>query len=234
MMYTIYLIEDHRNKPYVGVTSKTPEKRLKRHKAAAKYGIDSHLYAAMRKYGCSNFDIIPLDTENSKEGAFELEKEWISKLGTYEDWGYNCTTGGDSGPKLTGEDNPFYGRSHSNSTKKKMSKARKGTKNASKISKKEAKEIKWLANESNMYQKEIGDKYGVSPSAVSDIKNETSWSDVEEKEPSKWSSVKSNVKWEYLNTDKTQQEVADKYGFSQRYVGKMKMDDSVTPINPNK
>jgi group I intron endonuclease len=142
-VYTIYLIEDHRNKPYVGVTSRTPEERLRDHKKRARRGVDTHLYNAMRKYGTEEFEIIPLDTASSKEESYELEKEWIERLGAYEDWGYNMTLGGEGAltpeirkkisetksGKNTGENNHMYGREHTEETKNKISKAKSGENN---------------------------------------------------------------------------------------------------------
>jgi group I intron endonuclease len=136
--YTIYLIEDHRMKPYVGVTSKTPEERFRKHKTAARINRDSHLYRAIRKYGEEKFEIIPLDTATTKEKAYDLEEKWISKLGSYKNWGYNMTKGGE-GTALTGDDNPMYGltgkkhprygESHSSKTRQKLSESKKGEKN---------------------------------------------------------------------------------------------------------
>jgi group I intron endonuclease len=122
MQYTIYLIEDHRMKPYIGMTSKSVEERFQQHKKSANYGVGYHLYNAMRKYVSENFEITPLDTAYTHEEACKLEKEWIYRLGTFEDWGYNMTTGGKShkfseearqkiSDSLQGKGNPLYGKS---------------------------------------------------------------------------------------------------------------------------
>lgn len=95
MSYTIYFIENEVNhKGYVGMTCKSPEQRFKEHLQAARRGIDYALHRAIRKYGEENFHIFPIDEASSEEQAFELEQEWIERLGTYE-FEYNLTPGGD-------------------------------------------------------------------------------------------------------------------------------------------
>jgi group I intron endonuclease len=197
-MYTIYLIEGHRHKPYVGITSKSPEQRLNRHKQDARSGRETHLQNAIRKYGEENFDVVPLDTASSREEALKLERDWISRLGTYEDWGYNCTPGGEA---YEGESHPSYGLRHSEEARRKISEsqrgselsdetkekirlANKGEKNHSaKLTKQEASEIKFLATSTSLQQKEISNIYGVSRQTVSDIKMGESWRDCSPTKP---------------------------------------------------
>lgn len=243
LVYTIYLIEDHRNKPYVGITSKTPEDRLQEHKVSARCGGDTHLHNAMRKYGCDEFEIIPLVTTSSKEEAYELEEEWIERLGTFKDWGYNMTPGGDRGPRMEGEDHPMYGRKLPDEQVRKMAETRKGREfseehkqslsesksggnnpmygeqlskqhkqrireallgrefseewrrkiseahrgedaNGSKLTADEAAEVKYLAREGDLTQREIADRYGLaSVASVSNVKNEKQWAHIEPKAP---------------------------------------------------
>jgi group I intron endonuclease len=123
-MYTIYLIEDPRNKPYVGMTSKAPKERLRKHKKNAHCGVDTHLYHAMRKYGAEKFEVIPLSTVPTHEKACELEKQWIERLDTFKDWGYNMTPGGEG--VGAGKKSPMYGKNLSKETKRKISKSHQG------------------------------------------------------------------------------------------------------------
>jgi predicted XRE-type DNA-binding protein len=103
MSYTIYFIENVVNhKGYVGMTCKPAEQRFKEHLQAARRGIDYALHRAIRKYGEENFHIFPIDEASSEEQAFELEQEWIERLGTYE-FEYNATPGG-RGITLSGEE----------------------------------------------------------------------------------------------------------------------------------
>ena len=76
------------NKFYIGMTSKTIQERFDRHLRNVKYGGDTHLYNAMRKYGPENFLI-----EEVCEGMDEKEIEMISKLKPQ----YNQTEGGTGG-----------------------------------------------------------------------------------------------------------------------------------------
>ena len=193
-------------KPYVGVTSKIPEKRFREHEKQARSGKETHLYRAIRKYGIDSFEIVPLDTAKTEEKAYELEEEWIERLGTYKH-GYNMTRGGDRGPTMkgsenpiygrnrenmptygktgkdhhmygrTGEDHPMYNRSHSEEAKRKMSEAQGG------LSPKEAAEVKYLSLGGSLTQREIGKKYGISKAAVSYIKNGDRWSHIEPQKP---------------------------------------------------
>jgi len=188
--YKIYLIGDHRNKCYVGMTSKSPKKRLREHKNKARGGGNTHLYRGMRKYGANKFRVISLDAAPTREKAFELEKDWIERLGTYEDWGYNMTKGGD-GTALEGKDNPMHGtispmrgKSHSEETRKKMSCSNRGVKGVNtKLTRQEAAEVKYLAQRGERPQKKIAARYGIVQNTVSQIKNEYTWSHVKPRKP---------------------------------------------------
>jgi group I intron endonuclease len=202
-MLTVYLIIGPRQKLYVGVTSQSVSKRLREHKFQARSGVDTYLYNAIRKHGEDHFDAIRIDTASTEEEAYELEKEWIQRLGTYEGRGYNMTKGGYKPPsregkshteearqkmsestKVKGKDNPMYGRSHSEETRRKISESSSGESNPqSKLSRGEASEVKWLALNSDLIQKKIGKKYDVPKSTVSRIKNEVRWSDVIPQKP---------------------------------------------------
>jgi group I intron endonuclease len=202
IQYTIYIIEDHRGKLYVGVTSKNIEERFRIHKTKARTGRKTHLHNSMRKYGLQKFTIIPLDTASTQEKAYELEKEWIKKLGTYEGWGYNCTRGGDKGPTMNGQENPQYGKSlsretrrklseamqgrnlHTEEDRRKMSEAARGAKNSqAKLTRQEAAEIKYLALEGVQTQLNIAEEYGISRATVSSIKRGVAWTDVDPVDP---------------------------------------------------
>jgi len=103
----------------------------------------------------------------------------------------------------SGEDNPMYGNNHTKEALEEMSRNRSGKNNPfygvtgkdhpcystgenhsqSKLSRKEAREIKYLATQSSLTQKEISNRYdSVCQSMVSNIKTEKNWPDVEPKE----------------------------------------------------
>ena len=65
-----------------------------------------------------------LFSDLSEEEAKQKEIQLIDELHTRNpDFGYNMTPGGDG---YSGQDNPWYGKHHTEESKKKMSKARKG------------------------------------------------------------------------------------------------------------
>lgn len=102
------------------------------------YGSGLILNKAIEKYGKENFTKEILETCLSKEELNEREIYWISKLNATID-GYNIALGGAGGDtysmnpnlhnikeKLTGENNHFYGRKHSEETKRKISESQIG------------------------------------------------------------------------------------------------------------
>ena len=105
---------------YVGQTT-NPEARWSKHKSVARNihstPYKSHLYSSMNKYGVDNFSF-----EIIEECDYEIldirERYWIKILNTLEPHGYNIKNGGS---KLFGKDNPFYGKHHSEDTKRVIS-----------------------------------------------------------------------------------------------------------------
>jgi group I intron endonuclease len=142
----IYLITNVVNgKKYIGQTTATCKRRYNAHKRAA-FSCQSQLplHRAMRKYSINNFSVEMIEKCNSIESLNAAESKWIAKLETFGPGGYNCTTGGEgfivsdetkqkisnarAGVELSeehckaisasmkGENNPFYGRTHSEET----------------------------------------------------------------------------------------------------------------------
>lgn len=71
--------------------------RKSRHLKAAKDGVDTHFYAAIRKYGQENFTWEILFTGlSSYAECKELERKMIQQYNAYHN-GYNSTLGGDGG-----------------------------------------------------------------------------------------------------------------------------------------
>jgi group I intron endonuclease len=105
---------------YVGKTIKTIEERMRQHIYKSRYGVDTHLYRAIRKYGEINFIIENLETvENYQLNLRECHH--IESLKPR----YNMTGGGDGGntfifitedtrkkisESTKGEKNPMYGK----------------------------------------------------------------------------------------------------------------------------
>lgn len=129
----IYKITNSTNgRIYIGQTVNALSYRWKQHcKSKKEYPISR----AIRKYGKENFSIEEID---SAEDIFELDQKerlWIESLNCIVPNGYNITSGGFSGSKAkrseetkrkiseskiglhSGENNPFYGKTHSDEFK---------------------------------------------------------------------------------------------------------------------
>lgn len=102
-MYSIYCITCLiNNKKYVGYTSTSIEKRLKRHfydssRDCPRRG-NYPILNAIRKYKQDNFIIKTLEEFDNKELALLSEKKWIKELKTQDNTiGYNIADGGQLG-----------------------------------------------------------------------------------------------------------------------------------------
>jgi predicted transcriptional regulator len=96
-MAYIYKITNKINgKIYIGKTYQSIEKRFRQHCQDSQKESISHrpLYSAMRKYGCSNFEVELIEETDRAE---EREVFWIEYYGSFKN-GYNATTGGDGRP----------------------------------------------------------------------------------------------------------------------------------------
>lgn len=78
----------------------------------------------MNEYGIDNFSFKIIE-ECDREILDERECYWINKLNTLEPYGYNICNGG---VKLFGENNPFYGKNHTEETKRIISEKNTGRK----------------------------------------------------------------------------------------------------------
>jgi group I intron endonuclease len=97
-------------KRYIGMTMSKLGRRWTEHKNAAKSGVKTALYEAIRKYGADSFTIEALVTvsEGGRAVLAGLERRLIAEHGTLAPGGYNMTLGGDGLP--AGEGNPNLGR----------------------------------------------------------------------------------------------------------------------------
>jgi hypothetical protein len=110
------------SKVYIGQT-KNPKNRWIGHKYAAKCGADYHLYKAMRLYGDAKFEVIA--TCLKEEFHNQVEIDMITQYDSFNN-GYNMTAGGDAGPSMIGENNPWYGKHPTEETKQRMIDAKTG------------------------------------------------------------------------------------------------------------
>ena len=124
-------------KSYVGQTIFTIVERIKGHIKSSNGQSNYYFHRAIRKYGEENFDWKVLSECNNMNELNKQEVHYIKEYDTYNS-GYNMTEGGggtsgynhteNTGLKMsktrkgrfTGEENSFYGKKHSEETKKKM------------------------------------------------------------------------------------------------------------------
>lgn len=108
------------SKVYIGQTINTLEYRKLKHMNKSKHNCDTIFCRAIRKYGELNFDWSIIDSAESQDELNEKEIYWIdfykSHIFRDDSNGYNMTLGGEG----------ISGFNHSNETKRKMSKDRKG------------------------------------------------------------------------------------------------------------
>ncbi len=128
-------------KQYVGQTRQSLKMRIDQHKRGSRRGRPG-IDAAIAKYGWSDetfkvevLEVCPVEMLN------EREIFWIATLNSKTPNGYNLTDGGDGGlnpseetrakisanhADVSGRNNPFYGKKHSEETCAKISLAKKG------------------------------------------------------------------------------------------------------------
>ena len=120
----VYKIENMVNKKaYIGITTKTVQKRINEHLRRN----NSLIGHALNKYGIQSFNINEIDHGFSIEDLFQKEQYWIAHLNTKVPNGYNCTNGGDGviGPSMETIDKKrksATGKYHSEATKQKLRK----------------------------------------------------------------------------------------------------------------
>lgn len=109
------------NKYYVGITKLKPHERWGKNG----YGYRNQtFYRAIQKYGWKNFQHEIIAEHLTEDEAKKLEIILIDKLQSHiSKNGYNVTLGGDGflGIRKSGENNSFYGKHHTEETKKKLS-----------------------------------------------------------------------------------------------------------------
>lgn len=119
-------------KVYIGITCKPPDVRFENGRG---YGKKTIFGKAIRHYGWRSFNSEILYENLSETTAKQKEKELILQYkSTDRRFGYNMSLGGDGTPgvmktkeqkqfmreRMSGERNPFYGRKHTEETKKKI------------------------------------------------------------------------------------------------------------------
>ena len=139
----IYKITNKVNgKVYVGQTTGTLHKRWIKHcaKSTSKNRC-RYIYSAIQKYGRENFDVVEISNCETKEQLDREESYQIELSNSLAPNGYNLKTGGHNTVyteearknmsegrkgKCVGKDNPFFGKTHTEESIKKMSLANIG------------------------------------------------------------------------------------------------------------
>lgn len=137
----VFIVYCHTNlingKKYIGITSQTPEQRFRNGKG---YKNSKHFYNSIQKYGWDSFAHEILYSNLTKEEACQKEIELIAEYNTQNpDFGYNIAPGGQC---CIGEDNPWYGKHHTEEAKRKMSMSRKGIPKSEEFKKKLSEKLK--------------------------------------------------------------------------------------------
>lgn len=132
----VYLLIDGTNdREYVGKTVRSVKRRFKQHAKA-----DTYIGKAIRAHGAENFVIVTLKECANKEDLDYWEKYFIKSRNTMAPNGYNFTEGGEGtvgchpsdktrakmSAAVSGENNPFFGKHHTDESLAKMSESHRG------------------------------------------------------------------------------------------------------------
>lgn len=117
MKFIIYKHISPSGKVYIGQTINY-NKRC----TPGNYTSSPYFYRAIQKYGWNNFEHIILKECCSQEEANQVEKFYIKLYNsTNPKYGYNIAEGGAFQRTFAGENNPFYGKHHTEEVKQKLS-----------------------------------------------------------------------------------------------------------------
>lgn len=110
----IYKITNRVNsKIYIGVTTRSLEKRWRDHCKDAKYNKPHHLSRAIRKHGEENFIIEQIDTASDIKELINKEAEYIKQFKSWDrNIGYNLLLQDDAGKFFTDEVKDKISKSH--------------------------------------------------------------------------------------------------------------------------
>ena len=115
--WCVYIHTAPNGKRYVGITSQSVKERWRNGNG---YKHNSHFTRAINKYGWDAISHEVVANGLSEDAAKQMEIELIQRYNsTNQDCGYNISCGGEGtlGVRHYGEDNPFYGKHHSQENK---------------------------------------------------------------------------------------------------------------------
>jgi dihydrofolate reductase len=167
--YVYAVVNNINNKIYIGKAT-NPQKRWKKHIWISQQNSNeepqfSLIHSAIKKYGEKNFTFKIVCDCQSEAHALEMEKYFILELKMTHQL-YNLTDGGQGSS----------GFKHSSETIQKMSSMRQGELSGrAKLSLDDVNNIRTLLQENNLSHKEIANKFNISVTTISDIKNGRSW-----------------------------------------------------------
>lgn len=93
-MYRIYeIVNQVSGRRYIGMTKNSLAARMNQHRSAARRGLKSPLYNAMRSYGLDNFVITELHVFDTKQECMDKEIQLIAEDSSL----YNLASGGEGG-----------------------------------------------------------------------------------------------------------------------------------------
>jgi len=191
------------------------ESRLKRSKNTHKV----NKIRKLRNEGKKLFSEIILDGL-TEEQAFSVESNLLDKNRVFDSV-TNLRRGGEGGnthseetkQKMSeahsGSNHAMWGKSHSEEAKAKMSRSKSGenhfryggtideehrrkiVRSNGKLGESEVGEIKWLVENSSMYQKDVADFYNVDKANITKIKKGESWDYVEPQKPNNVGAIES-------------------------------------------
>lgn len=155
MPHYVYKITNTKNKKsYIGKTSNSnPMNRWARHlyNARNKYSVSYQyqaIHKAINKYGEDNFIFEVIEECETEPESLLREQFWIKHYDSFGKRGYNLTAGGEGSSgfkhseesrqkmsamrkgKRLGKENSFYGKTHTNQTKKIIGQQSKGRKHS--------------------------------------------------------------------------------------------------------
>jgi group I intron endonuclease len=178
-MFVYKIINNINNKLYIGITTKTIEKRWSQHKLCANHKLNTPLYRAMNKYGIDSFSISIIHQGSSLKEILDMEQKLIKELNTQVHLGngYNVSYGGESNKmpldiiKLVSLKR--IGQKRTQEQKNRISEARKGKTLLNDHARKYPKETVLLALKllkQNILQKDIVKITGLTQSYISNLK----------------------------------------------------------------
>ena len=105
-VYSVYKHTTPNNKSYIGITRQNPERRWQ---SGNGYNTQQYFWRAIQKYGWDNIIHIVLESNLTHDEACEKEKYYIQKFHTNNrEYGYNITSGGDSGRDIVNPVIQYY------------------------------------------------------------------------------------------------------------------------------